>query len=131
MSNIDLAKRFYSLPRITPEDRAELIKMFHEDVEYHGVGKQRAYGRDALGKLFARQKAEGTGITDITFEIKHIVENGNTVLIDMVDTLTINGKIFSGVWSIVFEFDNNGQITYWQEHYPLEKIESLYNGVNS
>jgi limonene-1,2-epoxide hydrolase len=125
MRNIDLARKFYSLPRITREDRTELLSMFHEDVRYVGVGKEKARGRAAIERLFRKYEARGKGISAITFDIKHIAENGNTVLVDMMDTMTVAGRQFSGVWSIVFEFED-GLITFWQEHYPIAEVESLF-----
>ena len=125
MSNIDIVKRFYSLPRITAQDRVELLSMFHEDVRYVGIGKESAHGRAAIERLFVKYEASGRGISAINFDIKHIAENGNAVLVDMVDTFVIDGRQFSGVWSVVFEIEN-GLITFWQEHYDVAKIESLF-----
>jgi limonene-1,2-epoxide hydrolase len=125
MNNIDLARKFYSLPRITAEDRVELIRMFHPDARYVGVGKESARGRDAIERLFRKYEANGRGITQIRFDIRHIAASGDAVLLDMVDSFVINGRPFSGVWSIVLEFDN-GLITYWQEHYPVEQIERMF-----
>ena len=127
MNNIELARRFYSLPRITSADRVELISMFHPDVRYVGVNKEFARGRDAIERLFQKYEDSGHGITNLSFDIKHIAQNGNTVLIDMVDSFVINGKPFSGVWSIVFEFQD-GLISFWQEHYPVEQIERMFVG---
>ena len=126
MSNIDLARKFYSLPRITSDDRVELLRMFHEDVRYVGVGKEKARGRAAIERLFSKYEAGGKGIAAIKFDIKHIAENGNTVLVDMVDTLIVGDQKFSGVWSIVFEFAN-GLITFWQEHYPIADVERMFS----
>lgn len=126
MRYIDLARKFYSLPRITAEDRVELIAMFHPDARYNGVGKESARGRDAIERLFKKYEDGGRGITDLKFDIRHIAENGNCVLVDMIDSFIINGKPFSGVWSIVFEFDEAGLITFWQEHYDVAGIERLF-----
>jgi limonene-1,2-epoxide hydrolase len=125
MRNIDLARKFYSLPRITKQDRIDLLSMFHQDVCYVGVGKESARGRDAIERLFSKYEARGNGITAIQFDIKHIAENGNTVLIDMVDTITVGDRKMSGVWSIVFEFENE-LIAFWQEHYPIADVERLF-----
>jgi limonene-1,2-epoxide hydrolase len=127
VNNIELARKFYSLPRITSADRVELISMFHPDVRYVGVNKEFARGRDAIERLFQKYEDSGRGITNLSFDIKHIAQNGNTVLIDMVDSFVINGKPFSGVWSIVFEFQD-GLISFWQEHYPVEQIERMFAG---
>ena len=128
MNNIDLARKFYSLPRITAADRVELIQMFHPRARYHGVGKEKAIGRDAIERLFKKYEQNGRGITELAFDIRHIAAQGNCVLIDMVDTFVINGKPFSGVWSIVMEFED-GLISYWQEHYPVAEIEKLFAGT--
>jgi limonene-1,2-epoxide hydrolase len=125
MRNIDLARKFYSLPRISKQDRIELLSLFHKDVRYVGVGKEKARGREAIERLFTKYEARGKGISAIEFDIKHIAENGNTVLVDMVDTITVGDRKFSGVWSIVFEFEN-GLITFWQEHYPIADVERLF-----
>ena len=125
MSNIDIIRKFYSLPRITSEDHRELLGMFHEDVHYVGVGKESARGRDAIERLFRKYEASGRGITSLKFDIRHIAENGNAVLVDMVDTFVVDGKEFSGVWSVVFEIEN-GKIRFWQEHYDVAKFEQLY-----
>lgn len=125
MDNLDLARKFYSLPRITAEDRVELIAMFHPRARYRGVGKEEAVGRDAIERLFKKYEQGGRGITALTFDIRHIAAAGNFVLIDMVDSFIIDGKPFSGVWSIVMEFED-GLITYWQEHYPVEQIEKMF-----
>jgi limonene-1,2-epoxide hydrolase len=125
MSNIDIIRKFYSLPRITSEDRRDLLSMFHEDVHYVGVGKESARGRDAIERLFRKYEASGRGITSLKFDIRHIAENGNAVLVDMVDTFVVDGKEFSGVWSVVFEIEN-GKIRFWQEHYDVAKFEQMY-----
>jgi len=125
MNNMDLARKFYSLPRITAADRVELISMFHPRARYHGVGKEDAVGRDAIERLFRKYEQNGRGITELRFDIRHMAAADNFVLIDMVDTFVINGKPFSGVWSIVMEFQD-GLITYWQEHYPVADLERLF-----
>ena len=125
MSNIDIIRKFYRLPRITSEDRRELLSMFHEDIQYVGVGKESARGRDAIERLFRKYEASGRGITSLKFDIRHIAENGNAVLVDMIDTFVIDGKEYSGVWSVVFEIEN-GKIKFWQEHYDVATFEKLY-----
>jgi limonene-1,2-epoxide hydrolase len=122
MSHIDFVRRFYSHDRLSPEGRAALLDMFHDDVHYIGVGKVTTHGRPALERLFAESIARVRGVTAVKFDIRHIAENGNAVLVDMVDTFTINGKDVIAVMSIVFEIEND-KIVFWQEHYPVGTIE--------
>jgi limonene-1,2-epoxide hydrolase len=95
VSNIDIIRKFYSLPRITSADRQALLEMLHPDVRYVGVGKESARGRDAIERLFRKYQNSGHGITSLEFDIRHIAENANAVLVDMVDTFVIDGKQFS------------------------------------
>ena len=125
MSNIDIIRRFYSLPRITSADRQALLEMLHPDVRYVGVGKESARGRDAIERLFRKYENSGRGITSLEFDIRHIAENGNAVLVDMVDRFVIDGKQFSGVWSVVFELED-GKITFWQEQYDVSAFDKMY-----
>ena len=99
--------------------------MFHPDVRYVGVGKESAQGRDAIERLFRKYEDSGHVITSLEFDIRHIAENANAVLVDMVDTFVIDGKQFSGVWSVVFELEE-GKITFWQEHYDVTAFEKMY-----
>jgi limonene-1,2-epoxide hydrolase len=115
MTNLERARLFYILPRITTQDRIDLIAMFHPDVRYIGVDKESARGSDAIERLFQKYEDSGHGVTDVKFDIRHIAENGDCVLVDMIDSFLIDGKPHSGVWSIVFEFDDEGLITFWQE----------------
>src|SRR5215472_1671559 len=94
MSNIDIIRKFYSMPRISSADRRALLEMFDPDVRYVGVGKESACGRDAIERLFRKYEDSGRGITSLEFDIRHIAENGNTVLVDMVDTFVIDGNRF-------------------------------------
>ncbi len=123
MSNIDVIRKFYALPRNTREERGDLLNMLADDIEYVGVGKESAKGRDAIERLFS--KYEGSGQTDVKFDIKHIAENGEVVLVDMVDTFTIADRSIDVVFSNVFKV-RNGKIAYWQEHYDLTNYEAAF-----
>jgi limonene-1,2-epoxide hydrolase len=123
MSNIDVIRHFYALPRNTADERGDLLHMLADDIVYVGIGKESAKGRDAVERLF--RKYEGSGQTDVKFTIKHIAENGDTVLVDMVDTFTIKGKSIDVVFSNVFKV-RNGKITFWQEHYDLNSFENAF-----
>jgi limonene-1,2-epoxide hydrolase len=123
MSNIDIIRHFYSLPRNTAADRGELLAMLADDIHYVGIGKESAQGRAAIERLF--RKYEGSGQADIKFTINHIAENGDTVMVDMVDTFLIQGKSIDIVFSNVFKV-RDGKIVYWQEHYDRSRLEAAF-----
>lgn len=123
MTPIEVIRHFYSLPRDTAAERGELLDLLTDDIHYVGIGKESAKGRDAIERLF--RKYEGGGQSAITFDIKHIAADGTTVLIDMVDTVTINGKSTDIHFSNVFKVRGD-RICYWQEHYNLAAYEAPF-----
>jgi limonene-1,2-epoxide hydrolase len=123
MTNINVIRQFYALPRNTSAERKELLNMLDDDICYVGIGKESTQGREAIEGLFA--KYEGSGQSDIVFDIKHIAENGEVVLVDMVDTITIAGKSIELPLFAVFKV-RGGKITYWQEYYDISKYETAF-----
>jgi limonene-1,2-epoxide hydrolase len=124
MSNMDIIRHFYSLPRNTAAERGDLLGMLADDIHYVGIGKESAKGRAAIERLF--RKYEGGGQVDIKFTINHMAENGDTVMVDMVDTFQIEGKSIDIVFSNVFKV-RNGKIVYWQEHYDRSRLEAAFS----
>lgn len=130
MRYIELARQFYSAPRITAEDRMEFFKLLHEDIHYVGLGKDDVRGKATLEALYRKYHDEkkDEGVTKLTFDIKHAAENGNMVLLDMRNTFVIGTKSFTMPFSIVLKFDEaSGLATYWQEHYDIATFYKLYD----
>lgn len=130
MRYMELARKFYSVPRITAEDRTQLFALLHEDVHYVGLGKDDVRGKATLEALYRKyhDDKQHEGVTKLTFDIKHMAENGNTVLLDMRNTFVIGTNQFTMPFSIVLKFDEeSGLITYWQEHYDLANFYKFYN----
>lgn len=129
MRYIELARNFYSAPRITAEDRLEFFKLLHEDVHYVGLGKDDVRGKATLEALYRKyhDDKEEEGVTSLTFDIRHAAENGPTVLLDMRNTFVIGTNEFTMPFSIVLTFDEtSGLVTYWQEHYDIATFYKLY-----
>jgi len=132
MRYIELARKFYGLPRITTEDRAQLFTMLHDDIHYVGLGKDDVRGKSTLEGLYRKyhDDKQHQGVTKLVFDIRHVAENGNCVLLDMRNTFVIGGNEFTMPFSIVLKFDEaTGLITYWQEHYDLANFYKFYNEV--
>lgn len=134
MRYIELARRFFSLPRITAEDRVEMFAMMHDDLHYIGLGKDDIRGKAALEALYRKyhDDMDHEGVTSLTFDIRHIAENGNCVLLDTRNTFVIGGKKFTMPWSTVLKFDEEtGLMTYWQEHYDIATFYKFYNELTA
>jgi limonene-1,2-epoxide hydrolase len=129
MGYIKLARKFYSLPRITAEDRKQLFAMLHDDIHYVGLGKDDVRGKATLEALYRKyhDDKKHEGVTSLTFDIRNVAENGNSVLLDMRNTFVIAGNEFTMPFSIVLKFDEKtGLINYWQEHYDLATFYKFY-----
>ena len=130
MQYTELARRFYSLPRITAEDRLQLFAMLADDIHYVGLGKDDVRGKATLEALYRKyhDDKQHEGVTRLTFDIRHVAEDGNCVLLDMRNTFVISGHEFTMPFSIVLKFDENSKlINYWQEHYDIAKFYAFYN----
>ena len=125
MDRIEIVRRFYAIPR--SRDQAEaLFAMFHPDVAYVGVGKESARGLDALRRMFGKYAMSRSNVTSCEFDIRHLAQNGEAVLVDLVATYTIDGERRGQPISIVFHIDDAGLITFWQEHQDLGRHEALF-----
>lgn len=123
MSKVDVIRRFYELPRNTVDVRGELMAMLTDDIEYVGLGKESAKGREAVERLF--RKYESVGQANIEFDIKHIAEAGDYVLVDMIDTITVGEKKTAVQFSNVFGVRGD-KIFYWREHYDIGRYEAAF-----
>jgi limonene-1,2-epoxide hydrolase len=77
------------------------------------------HGATAVVSELAAQLAvtKGTAV-----EIKTLLSEGATVMVEEISTFTISGSSISAVVMAVFEFDPTGRITRWREAYDLKSL---------
>jgi limonene-1,2-epoxide hydrolase len=99
-------------------DFAALYMLVDDDVVYQNMPQEPLYGKAALEKLFS-----GFGnVSQIRFELRNIVSDGNTVLSEHLDHLVINGQTCVVPMMSSFTF-RDGKIVQWREYYDMQTFE--------
>ena len=94
----------------------ELLGYFTEDAVYHNMPIDAAQGHDAIRNvmmLFIPLSKE------ISFQIKHLAEDGNTVLTERVDRFVMDGATIELPVMGVFEVEK-GKIKAWRDYFDMQ-----------
>jgi limonene-1,2-epoxide hydrolase len=75
------------------------------------------YGADAIKSELASQLRAVGGVA---VEVKAVVSEGQTIMVEQVHRSTIAGTVISSVVMAVFELDEEGRIQQWREAYDLK-----------
>jgi len=108
------------------KDIDELLGFFTEDAIYHNIPTDPAQGHDAIRAvmmLFVPMSKE------ISFEIKHLAEEGNVVLTERVDTFVMEGGTISLPVMGAFEVQN-GKIKAWRDYFDMQQFMSQMPGAS-
>jgi limonene-1,2-epoxide hydrolase len=62
-------------------------------------------------------------VPSTTVDVKALVANAGTVMIERVDKFEVQGKPFGLEVAGVFEVDSNGRINRWRDYYDLRSLE--------
>ena len=107
-------------------DIDELLGYFTEDAIYHNIPVDPAKGHDAIRAvmmLFVPMSKE------ITFEIKHLAEEGNVVLTERIDRFVMEGGTIELPVMGVFEVQG-GKIKAWRDYFDMQQYMSQIPGVS-
>lgn len=96
-------------------DQQRILDAFADDGVYHNMPMQPAVGKDAIKGLLGMILAPAS---DVKFEIKHIVADGNVVLTERLDTFVMGGKTVTLPVMGVFEV-RDGKIAAWRDYFDL------------
>jgi limonene-1,2-epoxide hydrolase len=98
----------------------ELVSFFTDDAVYTDGPRGVHHGIDAIrAELGAMVKIAPSTVIDI----KTLVVNDGTVMVERVDNFKIQGRPFDLEVAAVFNVDDNGQITRWRDYYDLKSLE--------
>ena len=97
----------------------ELAAFFADDAVWVDGPQGVRHGAHAISSELASQLAVG-GSTEV--EIKTLLSEAATVMVEEVSTFTIAEASISAVVMAVFEFDQHGRITQWREAYDLRSV---------
>ena len=97
-----------------------ILSFFAEDAVWVDGPRGVHRGLDAITSELEAQAA--IGFTNFRAEIKSIVTDGGTVMMERVDSLTMDNKPFSMEIMAAFEIDADGRIKRWRDSYDLKSI---------
>lgn len=97
-------------------DQQRILDFFTDDAVYFNIPMQPANGKDAIKALLGMILGQAKSVT---FEIKHMVSEGDVVLNERVDTFEMtNGKTVALRVMGTFEL-KDGKIAEWRDYFDL------------
>ena len=101
-------------------DLDEVVSFLSDDAVYTDGPRGVHRGVDAIrAELDAALKL----VPSTRVDIKALVADGSTVMVERVDNFDIAGKPFAMEIAAAFEVDNDGRIKRWRDYYDLRSIE--------
>ena len=97
-------------------DQQRILDAFTDDAVYHNMPMAAATGKDAIKALLAMILEPAA---EVSFEVKHIVADGDIVLTERVDRFKMkDGKTISLDVMGTFEV-RDGKIAAWRDFFDL------------
>jgi|SRR5271166_170342 len=93
----------------------ELSSFFHDDAVWVDGPQGVRHGADAI-------RSELVAVGGVIVEVKSLVGEGSTVMVEQISNSSIRGHSISAVVMAVFEFDAGGRIKQWREAYDLKSM---------
>jgi uncharacterized protein (TIGR02246 family) len=97
----------------------ELGRFFADDAVWVDGPQGVRRGVDAIKTELAAQLAITGGTT---VDVKSLVADSGTVMVEEVSSFSVGGKRISAVVMAVFELDTAGRIKQWREAYDLKSL---------
>jgi uncharacterized protein (TIGR02246 family) len=116
-SRESVVRKFFA-PWVDPKPD-ELASFFHDDAVWVDGPQGVRRGVDAIKSELAAQLKVTRGVN---VDVKTLVSDGETVMVEQVSNSSIRGNPVSAVVMAVFEFDADSRITHWREAYDLKSV---------
>ena len=114
---IALIRRF--LEACVRADPDEFADYFTEDAEWWNAPWKPVKGREAIRETL-RRGAEG--MAALPWEIRHIVADGDTVMVERVDNFLVDDTRIRVPCMGIFEL-RDGKIAAWRDYWDLQQFE--------
>ena len=98
----------------------EFIDYFTEDALWWNAPWKEIRGRAAIGEALRKGKEQ---MTALPWEVRHIVADGNIVMVERVDHFEVQGKPVGVPCVGVFEL-RDGKIAAWRDYWDLKTFEA-------
>ena len=93
-----------------------IVDSFAEGATYHNIPMEPCVGKEAIRTFLEGFFAMSSSIV---FETHHQAVNGNVVLNERTDTITMNGTPTALPVMGVFEYDDAGKIVAWRDYFDM------------
>jgi limonene-1,2-epoxide hydrolase len=107
------------LAALKQSDVDELVSFFSEDAVWTDGPRGTYRGVDAIR---AEIESQVQLVPSLTVEVKNLVANGSTVMVERADTFETQGKSFDLEVVGVFEIDGSGLIKRLRDYYDLASL---------
>jgi limonene-1,2-epoxide hydrolase len=124
MTAIEVVREFCAA--IDRKDLAAIEALMDETVVYHNIGSEPAVGRDAT---LAAVEFQFDMFDPITFRLRNIAADGDTVLTERVDEVTANSITAPVPVMGTFEV-RDGRIVQWRDYFDMGLTGKLMGGEN-
>ncbi len=117
MSNRDIVDQFFEC--WSNGNIAGSMAVCTDDAVWDNVPLKPVVGKPAIEKFltkFAR------GMTDIHYDIRNVLEDGNRLMLEGVENYTKNGRKVAVPYMASFEF-RDGKISAWSDYFDLATVE--------
>ena len=101
-------------------DAKEFKGYFTEDAVWWNAPWKEIRGRTAIGEALRKGSQR---MKALPWEIRHILADGDLVMVERVDNFEIRGKRISVPCMSIFEL-RDGQIAAWRDYWDLKSFES-------
>jgi limonene-1,2-epoxide hydrolase len=98
----------------------ELARFFSDDAVWIDGPNGTHRGKDAISSELKRQLA--MGYVMLGMDVKSLVADAGTVMMERVDRFSIGGKPFSMEFMAAFEIDADARIKRWRDSFDLKSI---------
>jgi limonene-1,2-epoxide hydrolase len=99
-------------------DADELAGYFTDDGVYHNVPMEPAVGKDAIREYLVGMKGM---MSAIRFDVHHQVANGNVVMNERTDHITMGDRTIALPVVGVFEIQD-GKIRAWRDYFDMAQF---------
>jgi len=106
------------------KDLTTIERLLDDKAVYHNVGMEPAVGKDAS---LASIKGFVDMAESFTFEIHHVAAEGDTVLTERTDTMTVDGNAMPIPVMGAFEV-RDGLIVAWRDYFDMGLVGRLMAG---
>ncbi len=122
MSNKEIVDEFFA--RWSSGDLEGAMAMCTEDAVWDNVPMKPVVGRDAIQGFLGKFSK---GMSDIHYDVKGVMENGDKLMLEGVENYTKNGQKVSVPYMASFTF-RDGKISGWSDYFDLATVERQLAG---